>query len=96
MGERDSWGVWDRHLHTAVLKVDNQEGLLYSTGSSAQRYIAAWMGAGLGGEWMHVSVWLSPLAVHLKPPLHCLLISYIQYILKYLKKKKKKKSLSDL
>ena len=67
---------------------------MYSTGSSAQCYVAAWKGAGLGGERMHVSVWLSPLAVHLKLPPHYLLISYIQYILKYFKKKKKKASLT--
>ena len=50
--------------------------LLYSTGNSAQCYVAAWiggelggdlMGGELGGEWIHVYVWLSPLAVHLKP-----------------------------
>ena len=22
----DSWGVWDRHIHTAVFKMDNQQG----------------------------------------------------------------------
>jgi len=27
--------------------------LLYSTGSSAQYYVAAWMGGGFGGEWIH-------------------------------------------
>ena len=26
------------------------------------------MGEGFGGEWIHVSVWLRPCAVHLKPP----------------------------
>ena len=40
--------------------------LLYSTGNSAQCYVAAWMGAEFGGEWTHVYVWLSPFAVHLK------------------------------
>ena len=38
--------------------------LRQSTGSSAQRYVAAWMGGELGG-WMHVCVWPSPFAVHL-------------------------------
>ena len=33
------------------------------------------MGAGFGGEWIHVYVWLSPFAVYLKL-LHCLLIIY--------------------
>ena len=40
--------------------------LLYSTWNSAQCYVAAWMGAGFGREWIHLYVWLSPLAVHLK------------------------------
>ena len=31
----------------------------------------------LGGEWIHVYVWLSPFFVHLKLSQHCLLISYI-------------------
>ena len=34
--------------------MDNQQGLLYSTGNSAQRYVAAWVGGEFGGEWEHV------------------------------------------
>ena len=45
--------------------------LLSSTGNSAQCRVAAWMGGEFGGEWMHVHVWQSPFAVHLKPPQHC-------------------------
>ena len=40
--------------------------MLESTGNLAQYYVAAWMGAEFGGEWIHVYVWLSPFAVHLK------------------------------
>ena len=40
--------------------------LVYNTGNSAQCDVAAWMGGEFGGEWLHVSVWLSPFAVHLK------------------------------
>ena len=50
--------------------VTNQD-LLQSTGNSAQCYVAAWMGEGFGGEWIHVYVWLSPFAVHLKLSQHC-------------------------
>ena len=50
--------------------VTNQD-LLQSTGNSAQCYVAAWMGEGFGGEWIHVYVWLSPFAVHLKLFEHC-------------------------
>ena len=41
--------------------------LLSSTGNSAQCHLAAWMGRGSGRERMHVYVWVSPSAVHLKP-----------------------------
>ena len=33
-------------------------GLLYSTGNSAQCYVAAWMGGDFRGERIHVSIWL--------------------------------------
>ena len=38
-------------------------------------------------EWMHVYVWLSPFAVHLKLSQHCLFISYTPIQNKKLKKK---------
>ena len=34
------------------------------------------MGGEFGEEWIHVYVWLSPFAVHLKLSQHCLLIGY--------------------
>ena len=48
------------------LKWITNEDLLYSTGNSAQRYVAVWMGGGFGGEGIHVYVWLSSFLVHLK------------------------------
>ena len=45
--------------------------LLHSTGKSAQRYVAAWMGGETKGERIHVYVWLSPFAVHQKLSQHC-------------------------
>jgi len=48
-GERDSLGLWGGHVHTAIFKVDNQQGL-YSTGNSAQRYMAAWLAGEFGEE----------------------------------------------
>ena len=45
--------------------------LLYSTGNSAQCYVAVWMGGEFGGEWIQVYIWLSPFAVHLKLSHHC-------------------------
>ena len=54
--------------------------LLYSTGNFAQCNVAALLGGEFGGEWMHISGWLSPFAVHLKPSQHCLLIMYVAVI----------------
>ena len=52
------------------LKWITNKDLLYSTGNSAQGYVAAWMGEEFGGEWIHVYVCLSPSAVHLKLSQH--------------------------
>ena len=53
------------------LKWVTNKDLLFSTGNSDQCYVAACMGGELGGEWIHVYIWLSPFAVHLKLPQHC-------------------------
>ena len=39
--------------------------------TSLQCYMAAWMGGGFGGEWIHVYVWLSSFVVHLKLSQNC-------------------------
>ena len=49
--------------------MDNQQG--HTVGNSVQCYVAAWMGGGFGGEWIHVYVWLSHFAIHLKLSQHC-------------------------
>ena len=54
------------NVYTPIFKMDNQQGLLYSTGNSAQYHVAAWIGEEFGGEWIHVYVQLSFFAVHLK------------------------------
>ena len=36
------------------LKWTTNNDLLYSTWNSAQCYMAAWMGEGFGGDWIHV------------------------------------------
>ena len=38
---------------------------------TAQCYVEAWMGGELGGEWIHVNIWLIPFAVPLKLSQHC-------------------------
>ena len=45
------------------LKWIPNKDLLYSTGNSAQRYVAAWTGGEFGREWIHVYVCLSPFAL---------------------------------
>ena len=52
------------------LKWIANKDLLYNTWSSAQCYVAPRMGRESGGESIHVYVWLSPFAVHLKLS-HC-------------------------
>ena len=53
------------------LKWIMNKDLLYSTGNSAQCYIASWMGEEFGGEWVHVYVWLRRFAVRLNLSQHC-------------------------
>ena len=53
------------------LKWITNKDLLYNTGNSVQCYVAAWMGEGFEGEWIHIFVWLSPFAVHLNISQHC-------------------------
>ena len=55
----------DRYTLLYLKWITNKD-LLDSTGNSAQCYVAAWMGEEFGGEWIHVYIWLSPSAVHLK------------------------------
>ena len=54
MRGRDRSRVWDEHVHTAIFKMDNQQGP--TTWNSAQYCMAAWMGGEFGGEWIHVYV----------------------------------------
>ena len=63
------------HFHTLLKWITNK--YLLSTGNSAQYCVAAWMEEELGEEWVHVNVWLSTFAVHLKLSQHNLLIGYV-------------------
>ena len=59
-------------LYTLLyLKWITNKVLLYSTWNSAQYYVAARMGGEFEREWIHVYVWLSPFAIHLKISQHC-------------------------
>ena len=59
----------DMYAQLYLKSVTNKD-LLYSTWSSAQCCVAAWMGELFGGEWIRVYVGLSPFAVHLKLSQH--------------------------
>ena len=63
-----------QNVHTAIFKMDNQQGQ-YSPGISIQCYVTAWMGGELGEEWILVYVWLSPCSV-LHETITSLLVSY--------------------
>ena len=53
------------------LKWITNKDLLYTMGNSAQCYVVAWMAGEFGGEWIHVSVWLSHSPTHMKLSEHC-------------------------
>jgi len=55
MRGRDSQEVWDGHAHTVYLKWVTNKDLLWSTGNSAQCYVAAWVREELGGEGTRAS-----------------------------------------
>ena len=48
MWERDSYGVWVDVYTLLYLKWITNKDLVCGTGNSAQCYVAAWMGGGLG------------------------------------------------
>ena len=58
---------------------------MYSTGNSAQCYVAAQLGGESEGEWDPVYVWLRPFAAHLKLSQHCQ-SAVLQYEIKCLEK----------
>ena len=57
MGGRDSYGVWDERVPTAVFKMD-QQGPTVQHIELCKCYVAAWTGAEFGGEWIYVYIWL--------------------------------------
>ena len=98
-GERKVW-KFGIGMYTALylIWITNKD-LQYSTENSAQCYVAAWMRGECGGECIHIYIWLSLFAVHLKLSHLKLLIGYIPIQNKTLKKthvkKKKHEQSSD-
>ena len=74
------------------LKWTTNKVLLYSTGNSAQCFVAAWMGGQTGGEWIHVYVWLSPFNCSPETVI-TLIINYTPNKIKSLKERERKGSL---
>ena len=71
-GKEGIVGEFGMDMYTLLyLKWITNKDLLYSTGNSAECYVAAWRGEEFGREWIYVYVWLSPLAVRLKLSQHC-------------------------
>ena len=54
------------HIHTAIFKIDNQQGL-YSIWNSAQCYMAIWMGREIGREWSEAKWSCSVVSNSLRP-----------------------------
>ena len=77
VAKEQGWGEgifreFGMNMYTLLyLKWITNKDLLYCTGNSAQCYMAAWTGGQSGGEWIHLCVWLSSLAVHLNLSQHC-------------------------
>ena len=71
MKGRNSLGVWDGHVHTAVFKTDNQQRPPAEHRELFSVSCGSLGGRGIGEEWIHVYVWLNSFAVHLKLPQHC-------------------------
>ena len=47
-------GIWNGHVHTAICKMDNQQGPTIYHIELCSCYVAAWMGEDFEGEWVHV------------------------------------------
>ena len=82
MGEGQGEGIFwvfviDMYTLLCLECITNKD-LLYSTGNSAHCYVEAWMRGVFWGKWIHVYVWLSPFAVHLKLSHFYLAISSVQ------------------
>ena len=71
IGRRDSYGVWDRHSHTAIFRVDNQQ-----VPTVQHRELRLMLRGSLSGSWawgrMDTCICMAePFAVRLKLPQYC-------------------------
>ena len=70
MRGRDKSEWWTEHTHTTIYKIDNQQGILYSTVNSIQYSVIPSKRKELK-EWIYVYVELNHSAVHLKLTQYC-------------------------
>jgi len=86
-GERIGEGIvreFGMDMYTLLyLKWITHKDILYSTGNSAQCYVAAWMGGESGGERIHVYVWQGPFAVQVLVPPETITMSLIGYSVQF-------------
>ena len=75
----------DRYTFLYFKWITNKN-LLYSTGNSAQCYVAAWVKEKFIGKWIHIYLWPSPFVIHLRLLQNCSL-AILQYKIKSLIKK---------
>ena len=43
-GRREKLGVWDKHIHTTIYKINNQQGPLYGTENYTQHIVIIYKG----------------------------------------------------
>ena len=65
---RNSQGLGDAHVHTALFTVGSRQGPFAQHRELCSMVHGSLDGSGVGGEWIHVYVWLSPFAAQLKLP----------------------------
>lgn len=64
--EKDSWGLWEGHVHGAIFKTDNQQNPIVYHMELCSWLCASLDGRRIGGEWIHVYGRLSCFSIHLK------------------------------
>ena len=84
--------VGDGQVHTAVFKMDNQQGPAVQAMEFCSILGGSLDGRGVWGECIHVYEWLSSFSVHQKLSQHCLLTGYTPIQNKNFKKMNKNKS----
>ena len=65
-GGKGCWVVWDGHVHTAIFKMDHQQGPNVECGKLCSGLCGSLNGRGVWGKWICVYVCLSPFVVQLK------------------------------